>query len=73
MAAKPMTTCWCPKCETFHQTRMTWIGRGVPRKFCRGCRGSDEVRSEITYPEPPMKIKTVECRKLLENHYVKFG
>jgi transposase-like protein len=32
------TRCWCPICETYHDCKMHWIGRGTPRKFCTRCK-----------------------------------
>ena len=32
--------CICPKCGKHHMIVMHWIGRGIPRKFCPGCRDS---------------------------------
>lgn len=34
------TTCFCPICQEFHEVKMNWTGRGVPRKFCLNCRHS---------------------------------
>lgn len=31
--------CKCPKCGIVHQKRMTWTGRGMPRKYCNKCKG----------------------------------
>ena len=30
--------CLCPKCGQRHLMNIHWIGRGVPRKFCKSCR-----------------------------------
>jgi transposase-like protein len=30
--------CLCPKCGQKHIMNIHWIGRGVPRKFCKHCR-----------------------------------
>jgi transposase-like protein len=32
------TECYCPICEKKHKVMMNWIGRGIPRKFCRECK-----------------------------------
>ena len=32
------TRCWCPRCETYHDVKLHWIGRGTPRKFCTRCK-----------------------------------
>ena len=47
-----MTTCWCPKCECFHEMRLRWIGRGIPRIYCRCCKGQHELSDEVIYPNP---------------------
>jgi hypothetical protein len=35
---KRFIRCICPKCRIVHQVYMLWTGRGVPRKYCAGCR-----------------------------------
>ena len=30
--------CICPKCGLRHHLCLYWVGRGVPRKYCRTCR-----------------------------------
>lgn len=39
--------CICPKCDERHNVYMLWTGRGVPRKYCGGCKplvsGYDEA------------------------------
>jgi len=30
--------CKCPKCGKIHKVEMIWIGNGMPRKFCDGCK-----------------------------------
>jgi transposase-like protein len=35
---KSKVDCICPMCGRMHITKMRWIGRGVPRKFCQNCR-----------------------------------
>lgn len=35
--------CICPKCGRRHSMSFRWIGRGVPRKFCKSCRESDSM------------------------------
>ena len=30
--------CLCPKCGRKHMMNFHWIGRGMPRKFCKHCR-----------------------------------
>ena len=31
------TECKCPRCGKKHELIMNWIGRGVPRVYCRPC------------------------------------
>jgi hypothetical protein len=33
--------CICPKCDQKHKMSLHWIGRGTPRKYCSGCKGSN--------------------------------
>ena len=47
-----MTTCWCPKCECFHEMKLHWIGRGMPRIYCRPCKHTQELNMELIYPVP---------------------
>jgi transposase-like protein len=39
--AKAKVECICPGCGKMHIMKMRWIGRGVPRKFCEGCRNRE--------------------------------
>jgi len=55
-----MTTCWCPKCETFHKIRMHWIGRGIPRIYCSCCKRISELNEEIIYPNPQNIFREME-------------
>ena len=32
--------CICPKCRENHSKKMLWIGRGIPRIYCDGCKKS---------------------------------
>lgn len=34
---KDKVECICPKCGVKHSMVFRWIGRGVPRKFCKSC------------------------------------
>ena len=45
------TRCWCPICETYHDCKMHWIGRGTPRKFCTKCK--QDRQSKFQNPELP--------------------
>jgi transposase-like protein len=55
MDGEQMTDCWCPKCESFHRIRIRWIGRGIPRIYCRYCKGQCELTAEIIYPVPQIE------------------
>ena len=35
---RSMMECICPKCGQMHIMKIRWMGRGIPRKFCRNCR-----------------------------------
>ncbi len=37
---KTVVECLCPCCGKKHLMNFHWIGRGVPRKFCKSCRPS---------------------------------
>ena len=37
--ALPSIICICPKCEETHVMKLKWIGRGIPKKFCKACEG----------------------------------
>jgi transposase-like protein len=37
-SVKSRMNCVCPGCGKMHIMQIRWIGRGVPRKFCQGCR-----------------------------------
>lgn len=32
------TLCKCPKCDGLHYVFFNFTGRGMPRKFCDGCK-----------------------------------
>jgi len=32
------TECICPMCRSRHYKPMYWLGRGIPRKYCKNCR-----------------------------------
>ena len=38
---KSKVECICPKCGKKHIMNFHWIGRGVPRKFCKLCRTNE--------------------------------
>jgi hypothetical protein len=52
MDGEIMTICYCPKCERYHKIRIRWIGRGIPRIYCRCCKGQCELSEDIYYPNP---------------------
>ena len=33
--------CICPKCDRKHKISFHWIGRGIPRKYCPACKGTN--------------------------------
>jgi hypothetical protein len=51
------TECICPRCQRTHHLVMIWIGHGIPRKFCEGCKKVIEYLGEL--PEPTVKNKYV--------------
>ena len=38
---KSKVECICPKCGQKHKMNFHWIGRGIPRKYCPVCKGSN--------------------------------
>ena len=30
--------CFCPKCLKYHKAKINWIGRGIPRVYCKSCK-----------------------------------
>jgi len=42
---KQLTKCICPNCNKEHKFKIHWIGRGVPKIYCKNCKG--QVNSEI--------------------------
>lgn len=43
---KKVHLCKCPKCEREYKLTFAWFGRGIPRKFCSECRGTNNYRQD---------------------------
>ena len=37
---KAQVDCVCPKCGKLHRLNFFWSGKGIPRKYCSGCKSS---------------------------------
>lgn len=48
---QPLTLCRCPKCEIFHQRKINWSGRGLPRIRCEDCERAVRYSDEYTEAE----------------------
>ena len=37
---KTKVDCICPKCGKLHRLNFYWTGKGIPRKYCQGCKNN---------------------------------
>jgi hypothetical protein len=43
---KKLTECICPNCKKEHKIKIHWIGRGVPKIYCKKCK--DHASNNLT-------------------------
>ena len=48
--------CKCPKCGNMHETKIPWVGNGIPRKYCVICKGNNREIPVITITKSRKKL-----------------